>query len=402
MHSLILTRRNILVGLGGAALTISAGQVSFARTTGSKKFILVILRGAMDGLAAVAPYADPNYAAARGTLAIAPPGSQDGLLSLSDGFGLHPRLRFLHAEWTAGELAIMHAACSPYRDRSHFDGQDVLENGGSSVFQATDGWLNRALTLLPASSEATGVAIGSSPPLVLKGNAPITSWTPSKEPPVPSSTLARLTDLYSVDPPLSKALASAVETSALLGDTAMPSISGDGGYGVGGYRQLAAAAAKIVSSSGGPSVAVISLEGWDTHANQGAVNGGLALRLSALDSALASLKSGLGATWTDTAVVVATEFGRTVAENGTGGTDHGTGGVAFLLGGSVRGKRFLGDWPTLAPSKLFENRDLAPVNDIRALFAGVLLSQMGLDIADLRRRVFPDSSGMTPIGGLMK
>lgn len=400
MTPIKMNRRHALLGMGAAGLALSAGRVAFARTSGSRKFVLVILRGAMDGLAAVAPHADPAYAAARGRLALALPGETNGVLPVAEGFGLHPRLSFLHETWSAGELSVLHATCSPYRARSHFDGQDVLENGGANVFGPGDGWLNRAVALLPSSGSAAAVAIGGSIPIVLRGAAPVSSWAPSTAPAVPEDTIARLTDLYAGDALLSPALAQAVDTAAIVGDAAMEGMMG-GRNLPGGYRILAAAAARILSAPGGPAAAVMSFEGWDTHANQGAAEGALALRLQGLDTALRTLRTDLGPVWNDTVVVVATEFGRTVAENGTGGTDHGTGGAAFALGGAVRGKRMLGDWPTLSSNALFEGRDLAPVNDVRSLFAGVLRDHWGLDRTDLRRRIFPEGEDFRPIDGLL-
>ncbi len=396
------SRRAVVSSLGGLALATSAGQLAFARSTGQKKIVLVILRGALDGLAAVAPYADPHYRPARGRLALSPPGEVDGVLPIAGGFGLHPRLEFLHAEWRAAKLAILHAACSPYRGRSHFDGQDVLENGGDTAFGLRDGWMNRALGLVQATASPNAVAIGLAAPTVLRGRTPYTSWAPSTQPDVPDSTIARLTDLYAGDTLLSPALAMALETSALVEQQAIANTNDrPGARGLGGYRILTQAAARILGAPGGPAAAVISLDGWDTHANQGAAAGGLALRLQSLDAGLASLKSDLGDIWVDTAVIVATEFGRTVSANGTGGTDHGAGGAAFLLGGSVRGGRILGDWPGLAPSALLEGRDLSPANDLRALFAGVLNQQWGLESADLRSRVFTGGSPVNPLTGLI-
>jgi uncharacterized protein (DUF1501 family) len=246
------------------------------------------------------------------------------------------------------------------------------------------------------------VAIGLASPTVLRGSTPYTSWTSPTQPDVPDSTIARLTDLYAGDTLLSPALAMALETSALVETQATEGLERRrGAGGLGGYRTLTQAAARILSAPGGPAAAVISLDGWDTHANQGAASGSLALRLQSLDAALASLKQDLGSTWHDTVVIVATEFGRTVSANGTGGTDHGAGGAAFLLGGSVRGGRMLGDWPGLAPAALLDGRDLSPVNDLRALFAGVLNQQWGLEAADLRSKVFSGGSPPSPLSGLI-
>jgi len=354
----------------------------------------VILRGAMDGLAAVAPYGDAAYRSARGRLAIDPPGSGDtGLLPLVDGFGLNPRLPFLHELWREREMAFMHACATPYRDRSHFDGQDVLESGSNRVFSATDGWLNRALAARPnqAPNQAPnreGIAIATTVPLVLRGAAPSSSWAPSNAPSAGQDTLARLMDLYAGDALLAPALASAVHNQQTVSDSPIMAAGGER-PNTGVQVRLAEAAARLLVAPNGPAAAVLSLDGWDTHANQGTLQGALALRLAGLDNSLRALKSGLGPRWADTVVVVATEFGRTVAENGTGGTDHGTGSLAFVLGGAVRGAQMLGDWPTLARSALYEGRDLAPVNDLRGLLMAVLSEHWSIEPEMLQRQVFP-------------
>ncbi|HVY83807.1 MAG TPA: DUF1501 domain-containing protein [Caulobacterales bacterium] len=396
MQSLETNRRSLLAGAAALGLASSA-QIAFAQTAGPRKVVFVILRGALDGLAAVAPYGDSRYHDLRPRLALAPPGQAGGVLPLSDGFGLHPNLQFLKTSWDARELAIVHAASSPYRDRSHFEGQDVLESGGTATYGTQDGWLNRALAASPTHGE--GVAIGEVVPLVLRGSAPASSWAPSVAPEPASDTLQRLTDLYANDAVLGPALARAVATDAMVGDTGMQE---QGGMGRGRYAALnvlTEAAARLLAPANGPCAAVASFDGWDTHANQGSTNGALAARLQALDGAFAALKHGLGDRWNETVVVVATEFGRTVAENGTGGTDHGTGGVSFVLGGAVRGGRFHGDWPGLSQQALFQGRDLAPANDVRAVFAGVLQAQWGLDDAVLRSRVFPGLQA--PMQGLV-
>jgi uncharacterized protein (DUF1501 family) len=392
MTALILNRRRLLSGTAGLALATFAGGLAIAAPAGDRKFVFIILRGAMDGLAAVAPYADSNYRAARGGLALSPPGEPDGVLPIADGFGLHPRLAFLGESWRAGELAVLHAAATPYRDRSHFDGQDVLESGADHVFASQVGWLNRAVGLLPAAGRTPAVAVGASVPLVLRGPAPVSSWAPSVEPAARADTIMRLTDLYAGDPLLSAALARAVETEGLVGKDG-PGKSG-AAAGAAAYRTLAVAAARLLSAPNGPAAAVISLDGWDSHANQGGAAGFIANRLQGLDAALRALKEGMGPQWANTVVVVATEFGRTVAQNGTGGTDHGSGGVALALGGAVKGGRLLGEWPTLAPASLYQGRDLAPANDVRGLFAAVLRDHWGLDSGEITRKVFAGASGL--------
>lgn len=399
----LMTRRAALIAGGAAFLSGSAGALTFSKQAGDRKFVLVILRGAMDGLAAAAPYGDAHYRALRGKLALAAPGESGGVLPLTEGFGLHPNLTFLHAQWTSDALAILPACASPYRERSHFDGQDVLETGAAEVFGASDGWLGRALTALPSGAAREAVAISSALPLVLRGSSSATSWAPSFAPSASDDTLNRLMDLYAGDAMLGPALASAIETNAIASASGMDSMDGKGRRaGPGAYKGLAEAAGRLLSAEGGPAAAVLSFDGWDTHANQGAANGQLALRLAGLDAALRALKDGLGPHWSQTVVAVVTEFGRTVAENGTGGTDHGTGSTAFLLGGAVSGGKFAGDWPGLAPKALFQGRDVAPATDLRSVFMTVLQDHWGLERGLMTRTVFPDAGALRAIEGLVR
>lgn len=380
-------RRTLLTaGLSGLSLAILGGTASFAQAlTGSGKFVFIILRGAMDGLTAVVPYGDANYRSLRGAIALDGPGGPNGTLPLVDGFGLHPSLREMHGLWQKGQMSFMHAGASPYRERSHFDAQDLLEAGTTELSSARSGWMNRALAMLPNGPSQEGVAIGRTIPLVLRGPAKATSWAPPLAPESDSDTLARLSDLYEGDAMLSNALATAIETDRIADGGNM--LSGNEGRGrQGAYAPLASAAARILAAPGGPAGAVLSFEGWDTHANQGGAQGQLANRLEALDSAIKALREGLGSVWGSTTIVVATEFGRTVRINGTGGTDHGTGGVSFLLGGAVKGGRMLGDWPGL--SHLYEDRDLIPANDVRQLFAQGLTNAWGLDRQAVLSHVF--------------
>ena len=409
LADLTISRRRLLQQAGALGLA-SFSHLSFAATPGDRKFVLVILRGAMDGLAAVAPYGDAAYRSARGRLAFDPPGSGDtGLLPLVDGFGLNPRLPFLHELWREREMAFMHACATPYRDRSHFDGQDVLESGANRVFSAADGWLNRALAARPDhtanhtpnhSPNREGIAIAATVPLVLRGAAPSSSWAPSNAPTAARDTLARLMDLYAGDALLAPALASAVHNQQTVSESPIMATGGER-PNTSAQVRMAEAAARLLVAPNGPAAAVLSLDGWDTHANQGTLQGALALRLAGLDSSLRALKSGLGSQWANTVVVVATEFGRTVAENGTGGTDHGTGSLAFVLGGAVRGGRMLGDWPTLARSALYEGRDLAPVNDLRGLLMAALSEHWRIEPDLLQRQVFPGAERMKTLPQLI-
>jgi uncharacterized protein (DUF1501 family) len=410
-----IDRRRFLLGSGALAAGAALPGVLFAQTGGSARLVVVILRGALDGLAAVPPYADPDYAQLHRELAIAAPGTPDGALALDGSFGLHPSFTFLHERYLAGEAVVFDAVASPYRDRSHFDGQNVLENGLTKPIGTADGWLNRALAALPRNAGHPGeraVAISQNVPLILRGEAPVISKSPQATPEVDEELLARLADLYSEDDWFSARLSEAVQTEKMAdrGGNAPDMAMGAQDANAAAVKPaapdrvsgVARMAGTLMRSEGGPEVAVIEASGWDTHANQGAAKGALAQRLAGLDRALRALKDELGPLWPQTAVLVVTEFGRTAAMNGTRGTDHGTGGCAFLLGGAVRGGRVIADWPGLARTALLDGRDLRPTLDLRSVFKAVLYEHMHVDAKTLANRIFPDSSGARPLQGLMR
>jgi uncharacterized protein (DUF1501 family) len=406
------SRRRFLIGAGALAASATIPNALFAYTGGSSRLVVVILRGALDGLAAVPPYGDPDYAGLHRELAIAAPGGPDGALALNNTFGLHPSLTFLHERFAAGELVVFDAVASPYRDRSHFDGQNVLENGLAKPIGTADGWLNRALAALPRSGGRSGdraVAISQNVPLILRGEAAVISKSPQATPDVDEDLLTRLADLYSKDDWFAARLSEAMQTEKMVDgaaassadSSAMSKESAKAAYPnrVGAVARMAS---QLMRSDGGPEIAVIEASGWDTHANQGGAKGILATRLAGLDQGLNSLADGLGPLWPQTAVLVITEFGRTAAVNGTRGTDHGTGGCAFLVGGAVRGGRVIADWPGLTRTALLDNRDLKPTLDLRSVFKAVLDEHMHVDAATLAKRVFPDSSGARPLQGLIR
>jgi uncharacterized protein (DUF1501 family) len=360
------------------------------------RLVLVILRGGLDGLAAVPPYAEPAYAQLRGPIALAAPGSDGGVLDLDGTFGLHPALTNLHAMYRAREALVLHAAATPYRNRSHFDAQNVLEAGSVAPSGADGGWLNRALAALDAAGDAReAVALADSVPLVLRGELAVSSWAPSRLPVPGDDLLVRLRRLYwAADPALAQSLYDALEVRAIVGDTNEQRMDGRAGQAV---APLASAAARFLASPDGPRIAVLDAGGWDTHANQGAAQGPLAQRLQGLDAGLGMLKSDLGSHWQQTTVLVVTEFGRAAAANGTRGTDHGTAGCAFVVGGAVAGGRVLARWPGLAARDLHDGRDLRPTTDLRALFKAVLHERFGVGEAALARTVFPASDAVEPL-----
>jgi uncharacterized protein (DUF1501 family) len=408
------TRRRFLESsLQCAALLAGASawpRLSFAAagTEDSARFIVVLLRGALDGLSAVPPYADAAYASSRGPIAIAAPGAAGGALDLDGFFGVHPSLASLHARYRDRELLVIHAVATPYRDRSHFDGQNVLENGGDRPSGSANGWLNRALAVLPQqpSNTQTGLAIGQNVPLILRGAVPVGSWAPARLPDVEPDLITRLRDLYSSDATLAARLDEAVAIDALAGSG--PNGAGGGApvmRGASGNlalaKQMASTAGRMIASPAGPRIAVLDMTGWDTHAGEGAAEGALGSRLRGLDGVLDSLRAGLGAQWARSAVMVCTEFGRTVMVNGTRGTDHGTAAAAFLLGGAVNGGRMLVDWPGLGARDLYEGRDLRATVDLRAIAKGVLHDHLGVSRRGLDQ-VFPGSGSLAPAMDLIR
>ncbi len=374
------TRRTALALIGAAATGPALG-VAHAAGAGARKFVFGVMRGGLDGLAALVPD-DREMEMLRPSILPAP-GER---LDLGNGFRLHPSLAGLHGLYRSGEAAFVHAAATPYRARSHFDGQDVLETLGPAGTR--DGWLNRAV----AEAGGSGLAVGYAVPLALKGTAPATNWSPPVFAEASDDLLDRLSDLYTDDPVFAAPLAMARATPAAMDD--MDRLKPRGGP-EGQFRAAGEALGRLMATEDGPAIGMISFDGWDTHANQ---PGALTNRLAALDGSLEALKAALGAHWADTVVVLASEFGRTAAENGTRGTDHGTGGLVILAGGAVKGGRVHGDWPGLAPSALRERRDLAPANDLTGVLKGVLRDHLGLDRQVLDTRVLPGPA--RPLDGL--
>ncbi len=398
----LLSRRALLGA--GAGCFAWAFLPRFAHAAGARdmRLVTIVLRGALDGLSAVAPVGDPAYADLHGALALRLDGDHPAL-PLDGFFALNPAMPNFARLFRAGQASVVHAVATNYRERSHFDGQDVLESGHAGPGITDSGWLNRAIMALPRGERvgAAGLAVGAVAPLVIRGPAPVLGWAPQAGPAMAGDDLARrVLDLYGRrDATLHSALAEGLATGRLAGDAAGTAGRGDMGSPA-GMRQAAEGAAKLLADDDGPRIAALALDGWDTHVNEGGATGRLAQLLGGLDGALAALESGLGPHWRDTTVVVVTEFGRTVHINGTVGTDHGTGTVAFLAGGALRGGRVVADWPGLAAPKLYENRDLMPTTDLRAVLKGVLAEQWGLSSDVLARAVFPGSDGVRPMTGL--
>jgi len=390
---------------GGALITARVSLARAAAGQGRPRFVLVIMRGALDGLAAVPPYGDRDYGRLRGEFALRAPREAKGALALNGFFGLHPSLAFLGESYAARELIVFHALASPYRERSHFDGQDVLENGTPVAHALQTGWLNRALGAAPGGARReAGVALGQNVPLVMRGPAEVASWSPSKLPGPDPDTLARLTDLYAHDPLLSVRLADALMANSMAeeGGAMAQSMPGAPSAPPAQYAEVVRAAAGFLRQEDGPQVAVFDTTGWDTHANEGGAEGQLAGRLAALDRGLATLKEQLGPAWRETAVLLVTEFGRTAAINGTRGTDHGTATMALLVGGAVAGGRVIADWPGLSPHALYQGRDLMPTLDLRCVLKGVLEEHLEIPQRALEATVFPGSERARSLKGLTR
>jgi uncharacterized protein (DUF1501 family) len=417
------SRRELLLASGVLFAWTHMPRVSRAEGR-DPRLLVVVLRGALDGLAAVAPVGDPDYAALRGDKILRLDGPS-AALPLDHFFALNPAMPNLHRLYNAGQASIVHALATPYRERSHFDGQDVLESGLAGPGATDTGWLNRALSALepggrvdPGNGKA--FAVGPVTPLVVRGPAPVLSWTPPRLQPAGEDTLTRLLDLYRhTDPALARALEERIGLAAIAraggmepdpAGQARPA-AGQAGQprpGAGQANQVrayfaesAGSAAKFMARPDGPRVGALAFDGWDTHAEEGAVGGRLAALLGALDGAIAAVESGMGPAWSDTVVAVVTEFGRTARINGTEGTDHGTATVALLAGGAVRGGRVIADWPGLKTANLRDQRDLRPTTDLRAVIKGVLRDHLRVPDATLASNVFPDSAGTKAVTGLV-
>lgn len=375
-------RRNFVRTMcyGGLA-TFALPRVSFAQVGTANRLVFVLLRGGFDGLAAVVPYGDPDYRSLREGMTY----SESELVTLDDTFGLAPGLAPLRPLWDANELAVLHAVAIPYRTRSHFDGQAVLETGLDKPVGSSDGWLNR--TLQTMAGKRSGIAIAAGMPLSLNGQFEVESWSPTQLGAVDDAFLERLAFLYRSDRTLANRFEAAVQQKDMVGEEAMAG----GGARRGGITPLMQAAAKIMRQANGPNIAAMEFSGWDTHANQGLAGGALDRLLGQLADGLAAFRTDMGTAWATTTVVVLTEFGRTARPNGTRGTDHGTAGAGFVLGPRVGRSRVIADWPGVSPQALFEGRDLKPTLDTRAVLKGTLAGTFDLTAAQLDR-VFPGSA----------
>ncbi|MGB1235276.1 MAG: DUF1501 domain-containing protein [Planktomarina sp.] len=401
-----MKRRDVLRGMIGCSLAASplVTPMSFAASPalGDNRLVVIVLRGAMDGLDVVQPYGDPDLRGLRDRISVGP---DKGALDLDGFFALHPRLETLMPLWKVGELGFAHAVSTPYRERrSHFDGQDLLEAGVASLQgKPRDGWMNRMLQNMPGVVSETAYSIGQDRMFMMHGDAKVSDWSPDLGVNMTPQG-QRLLDLVMHDDPLFQAAsAEAMEILASLESGASGGVPEDGMM-MEGMEMMAPAkegstgrVADFAASRlrGDTRIAAFSIGGWDTHSNQ---RRGINRALDQLAGTLLRLRQGVGRdVWGKTAVVAMTEFGRTARENGTAGTDHGTGGMALFAGGAIRGGRVLGDWPGLAEVDLYARRDLMPTRDVRAYAAWAIRGLYGLDKTIIENAVFPGlEMGMDP------
>ncbi|MGI4879471.1 MAG: DUF1501 domain-containing protein [Janthinobacterium lividum] len=380
----MIARRKLLsaAAFGAGALFVSP-SLALATVPTERRFVFIIQRGAADGLDVLRPIGDPAFAALRGGLI----GDTAGI-RLDAMFTLHPSLVEVGRMYGQGQALFVHAVASPYRDRSHFDGQNVLETGGTQPYAVRDGWLNRLVAMLPRASDEA-IAIAPTVPAALRGAVQIASFAPSALPHAADDLMARVTTLYDADPLLHPVWQAALETKGLAADAAAGQDP----------ASLGRLTASFLTKSNGPRIAMLETLGWDTHSAQ---KGRLANQLKNLDAMLAAMRDGMGPAWATTTVLVATEFGRTAAVNGTGGTDHGTGSVAMLVGGAVKGGRVVADWPGLAPAKLYQARDLRPTTALDALIAGAAAESLALDPDRVWRGLFAQATSARLMTGLIR
>lgn len=385
-----LDRRTLLAGslaLGASGLALP--RIAFAQGAGTRNLLFVLLRGAADGMAMLAPVGDPGFAAVRG--ATLP--DYSGAAQIGSFFAIHSALAEIGKAATAGEALFVHATATAYRERSHFDGQNLLETGGTAPYAARDGWLNRLAGLMNEQERGGPVralAIAPSVPLALRGDAPVSNYAPSALPEASEDLIARVSQLYGGDAELGSLWARALETRAMAADDGLSNLRDANAAG--------ALTASLMRGAEGARIAMIELGGWDTHANQ---RGAFSRSARQLDALIAAYRTAMGEAWSDTLVLVATEFGRTARMNGTGGTDHGTAGAAIVLGGGVRGGRVIADWPGLTDRQLFEARDLAPTTPLESVLAGAVAEHLRLDPAIAMARLFPGRT-TAPLTGIMR
>jgi uncharacterized protein (DUF1501 family) len=387
--------------LGAAGVVMLSPSAWAARALSGdasrKRLVVVFMRGAVDGLSVVVPHGEPNYYDARPTLAIPRAGGDGGAIDLDGFLGMHPALAALEPQWRDGTLAFVHACGSPDPTRSHFDAQDYMESGTPGVKSTSDGWMNRVLAVMPGRASPTeALSLGANVPRILSGRMPVANIPLGRaaarpmplDRPVVETAFDRM---YNGGDALSRAYQEGRTARARLMTELEQDMAeaNNGAPSPKGFPNDTSRLAHLIARDPSIRLAFLALGGWDTHVNQGSSKGQLANHLQPLGEGLASFASALGPHYQDTVMLVISEFGRTVRQNGNGGTDHGHGNVMWVMGGPVRGRKVYGSWPGLAASQLYQGRDLAITTDFREPIATVLRTHMALWDSQINR-VFPN------------
>ena len=389
-----LGRRQTLLGLG-AALTLGSRSMSFAAGNGSSRLVVINVKGGVDGLSLVAPYGDGNLRSLRAPLMAPAVRTTGGMIDLGGFYGLHPKMVQFGGLYQAGQGLVVHAVGNCASTRSHFVGQDYLQSGSGELLSS--GWLNRASSFLPSpgSGLESAIAVNYTTPLLLRGSTPVSGWVPNTYQTLPTTGINGILAAAAPDPLLGSAMQVAFNNRTTL-ESIQTSWSAPASN-LSSLAVLARTAGEVLATSNGPRIAALETGSFDTHANQ---NGTLGNSLAELDQAIDELQLTLSSCWSNTVVLTITEFGRTAAVNGSGGTDHGTAFAVLLAGGAVAGGRVVATWPGLSASQLFEGRDLAATVDVRSILMGVLRDHLGLSSAALSS-VFPDAGSISPMNGLI-
>lgn len=395
-----MKRRELLklAAASTAGVLLPVGRQAWAARSAKAgpRLVVVFLRGAVDGLNIVAPYAEEAYYDYRPSIAVDRPGQDHGLLDLDGHFGLHPALATLMPMWQARQLAFIHACGSPDPDRSHFEAQAYMETATPGMANTRSGWLNRLASVMDFQRAADTVAFGATQPLITRGPAPTATFPvgrgATRPKPMDRDPVRLAFDaVYDGDPKLGQIYQEAIATRSTLLSAVQKDMaaSSQGAPGPQGFDGDTRRAANMMLADPQLRLVFFQLGGWDTHVNQGGAQGQLANRLKPLADGLQTLQAQLGPLWQETVVLVVSEFGRTARENGDRGTDHGHGNVHWVMGGRIRGGHVYADWRGLSDKALHQNRDLPVTTDFRSLIDLILWKHLGINAAQ-RRRVLPN------------
>ncbi len=385
----MLNRREFVMGLSAAGLLSGFSKLSLAAPGTGNRMLVLMLRGAMDGMDALRPIGDSKFSALRSAIT----DHADIGFKISSEYALHPSLTYANTLFQKKQLLPIVAVAPPYRLRSHFDAQDCLENGTDKPGGARDGWLDRCVRAMPGSE---GLALAAVMPLIFRGGGKVTNWSPPLRQAADDGLLQRLQTLYANDEVLSENFAKALQGEQ--GGMADSNGMNHAARGAGQLTSMMTSAGGFMSKANGPRIAFVEDTGWDSHRGQAAQ---LKRKLAELDAGLKAFNNAATSIWSQTVVMIVTEFGRTAALNGTAGTDHGTGGVMFLSGGAMSGGRVMGQWPGLAANELHEGRDLRTTTDMRSVFKSIAAKHLNIAESAIENQIFPNSKNIRMLDGLI-